>query len=331
MPLATPRHRFGLLNLEVNATIVHSNEIRCVVPAHWNSGGQRWNLRVAAQEVEVAVTLNGQDYLRTLPHRAGYTFYGVDDAAYGLSVRQLDPPGGPAAGGTLVRLSGTGFTDLGGDVNGLLCKWAGEPAVEATWEDDEHVLCRSPPRLSGDGTAPFELRTVDVTINGDLNASTSAGVTFNYYNQDTLRLSHVYPRGGSKAGGTAVTVWGSGFLDIGLGSHAEGKAGLYCRFGDASSTLVAATLQESSPGGAGPQALTCLSPPFEERECRTVQVYVTNNGDNPPGGVSLTPTSDYVGFSYFEVHEGLDSGTSTPTGATLREHLPGWTGGDTSR
>ena len=112
-PLGPTRCRFGELNLEVNSTVDDPRTLRIVSPAHWNSGGQRWNLRAASQQVEIACTLNGQQYLHTLPHRSTYTYYSVGDAPYALSVRRLDPIGGPASGGTLVELTGTGFDDFG--------------------------------------------------------------------------------------------------------------------------------------------------------------------------------------------------------------------------
>ena len=80
--------------------------------------------------------------------------------------------------------------------------------MQATWVDSEHVQCRSP-QLSGSGQA-FEDRAVEMTINGQLHAASSSGVTFRYYIPTALRLSHIYPRGGPRDGGTAVTAWGSG-------------------------------------------------------------------------------------------------------------------------
>ena len=60
------------------------------------------------------------------------------------------------------------------------------------------------------------------------------------------RLSHVYPRGGPKEGGTALTAWGSGFKDLGHGTHADGTAGLYCRFGQ-SDLVPAVRLNHNDP------------------------------------------------------------------------------------
>ena len=107
-----------------------------------------------------------------------------------------------------------------------------------------------------------------------------------YYQPDALHVSRVYPRGGPKAGGTAVTVWGTGFAELDEG-------GLQCMFGDAAP----APASLASAGGEGAQQLICTSPPLDAERCQTVTVRVTNNG-NTPAGSALT--SDDVGFTYYQ-------------------------------
>ena len=335
-PLGDVRCRFGVLNAEVNATITDEHSLACVSPSNWNQ-------RAAALTVDLSITLNGQDYLQAKPHQSTFSYYALDADPTGLSVRRLDPAGGPERGGTLVRVSGSGFIDHGG----LLCKFAGEPAVPATRLTSETLRCYSPPRLadttsalasnasSGQAAAaalpPFDERAVEVTINGQLHAATSSAVPFAYYRQSVLAVSRIYPRGGGRSGGTMVTVWGAGFRELGHGNHSAlpSAAGLYCKFGPLS--LVPATL--ASGGGAGAQQLTCASPrlPSTER-CDALVVRVTNNADNPPGGDALS--SDDVGFTYYENSgrpAGGDDGLSTPYGATLLSHPVDWTGGDVLR
>jgi hypothetical protein len=165
-------------------------------------------------------------------------------------------------------------------------------------------------------------------VNGDPKAKTSSAVRFAYYAQASLTVSRVYPRGGPRAGGTAVTVWGDGFTELGHGRHddAPSAAGLHCKFGGLS--LVPATL--STEGGEGAQQLTCASPALPPSDrCETLVVRVTANRDNPAGGDALT--SDDVGFSYYEGFDGRDDGVSTPDGATLPGTPADWTGGDVLR
>lgn len=314
-PLGDARCRFGVLNQETNASIAGETHIDCISPPHWHQ-------QALQQGVDFQITLNGQDYLDAHPHQSGFTYYALDETPTGLSVLQLDPPGGPMAGGTLVRVTGTGFVDVGG----LRCKFDLEPAVPASLIDQEHVRCYAPPRVadaSGGGT--YDARAVEVTINSQLHHLTSSSVQFAYYKHDGLHVSRVYPRGGPSSGGTSVTVWGVGFRDLGSSNHSIGLAGLHCRFGD--SLLVPASLQDSA-GGEGPQRLTCASPTLGPTDrCETVVVRVTNNANNPEGGAALT--TDDVGFSYYESFEGSDVGGSTPGGQTLSADPHTWTGDDT--
>ena len=106
-----------------------------------------------------------------------------------------------------------------------------------------------------------------------------------------MRVSSIYPMGGPRAGGTTVTVRGTGFRDLDHG------VGLYCSFGT-DGPLVPATV---APGSAEDPTsfgqLTCLSPPRELTgdSAETVIVRVTNNGDN--GNAAMT--NDLVGFTYY--------------------------------
>ena len=313
--LGDVRCRFGVLNTETNASIAGETHMDCLSPPHWHQ-------QPTQQAVDLQITLNGQDYLDARPHISTFTYYALDRSPTGLSVVQIDPPGGPEAGGTLVRVRGTGFIDVGG----LLCKFGLEPAVHASLDDQEHMRCLSPPRVadaSGGGT--YDPRSLELTINSQLHHITSSGVQFAYYKHAGLHVSRLYPRGGPRSGGTSVTVWGVGFRDQGHGNHSGPFAGLHCRFGE--SNLVPASLQDSA-GGEGPQRLTCASPTLPPTDrCETVVVRVTNNANNPTGGDALT--SDDVGFSYYDSFEGTDlGGSSTPAGTSLTADIAQWTGND---
>ena len=136
---------------------------------------------------------------------------------------------------------GGGGQDLGGGVNGLLCRWAGEPAVAATWEDAEHLLCRAPPLRAGASGSGFESRAVEVTLNRDVegHSLTTDGVEFHYYSAASLSVTEVFPRGGPAGGGTLVTLTGSGFF--------ADRGGVFCRFGGAEGGVVPATLLSAPP------------------------------------------------------------------------------------
>ena len=299
--LGDVRCRLGDLNEEVNASLSDEATLHCVSPRHWSQES-------TTQTVDLEITLNGQQYLLPKPHQSAYSFYEVGSFPTGLTVRRLDPPGGPERGGTLVRLSGSGFDDFGG----LRCQFEGEAAVEASLVDSEYVQCYSPPRSPNashyvDGM--YDERALELTINGDLRAASTSAIPFAYYVQDKLAVSHIYPRGGPREGGTRVTVWGAGFRDLGHGNHEDvpSFSGLFCRFG--SLDLVPANL--TSSGGDGPQQLLCYAPAIKDSDrCEALVVRVTNNADNPPGGAALT--ADDVAYTYYESFEGRDDGRSTP-------------------
>ena len=236
--LGDVRCRFGdhPITQQTNATIETDSLIACVSPPHWEK-------REGRQHAEVQVTLNGQDYLRFGTQARLFTFYTLDDPVYGLSVQHLSPHGGPQAGGTLVIVTGTGFAELGG----LFCTFGREPAVPASLVDDAEIKCLAP--ASSPSTA-FEQAAVELTINGQLHARTSASVAFSYYRPQDVRVSSIYPHGGTADGGTLVTVYGTGFRDLDHGS------GMYCSFGDIP------PLMPATVGTATEDWLTCYSPPL---------------------------------------------------------------------
>ena len=321
------------------------SRVACVTPTHWRQQPAATSgARVGFQEVEVEVTLNGQDYVAALPHTTSFTYYPVDATPHGVSVHSLSPRGGPSMGGTLVRVNGTGFHDyVGSGAEGrgaLWCKWEGEPHVLASREDSEHVLCRAPPTRSLSLLNHTATRRVEVTLNGQLRALTSAAVAYEYYLPQSLRVSAIYPRGGARAGGAAVTVWGQGFRDLDHG------AGLHCQFGDAD--FVPATVQSGTDGGDGHlypatdgQKLVCMSPAQPASDsCESVPVRVTLNGDNPSDALGTSRSqpccvpetgghfSEDVLFTLYDTHEGENVGTSTPWGHTLPGDPSDWTGND---
>ena len=267
--LGDVRCRFGphQMSTEVNATIQNPSLVLCVTPAHWER-------RYGSQQVEIQVTLNGQDYLRFGHQARQYTFFDFDSITTGLSVLHLSPNGGPSAGGTLVRVSGTGMADLGG----TWCQFdeSDEVAVPATLIDGSTFLCRSPPSRPD---SVFDGSAVELTINGQLHQRTSNGVVFQYYLPEGVRVSRIYPRGGPSAGGTEVTLYGRGFRDLDHGR------GLRCAFGG---PLVPATVAAGSDEGR----LICVTPPIppsasESRmtcdvhaQRTVVPVRITLNGNN---------------------------------------------------
>ena len=101
--LGDPRCYFGHLNPSVEATVaVGGSHIVCNAPRHWRLGDFR------TEAVDLNVSLNGgQDQLLSRTPAHTYSYYSLA-SRLGLSVSDLSPDGGPSAGGTLVRIKGTG-------------------------------------------------------------------------------------------------------------------------------------------------------------------------------------------------------------------------------
>ena len=112
------RCQFGPLNLEVNASVLGPELMRCDSPSSWMNGDLSAPT-VGFTASPLALTLNGQDYLAMLTYEeqlAGdqhpgrlYTHFSMD-SLLGLSVASIRPTGGPPVGGTRVTVSGTGST-----------------------------------------------------------------------------------------------------------------------------------------------------------------------------------------------------------------------------
>ncbi|MGY1941351.1 IPT/TIG domain-containing protein [Nocardia gipuzkoensis] len=107
------------------------------------------------------------------------------------AVASIIPNFGPATGGTLVALIGTGFTGV------TSVNFGATPATFFIPVTSTLIIAITPP---GTGTVP-------VTVTN--SAGTSPGVPFTYVSVPTL--VSVTPNTGPVTGGTAVTITGTGF------------------------------------------------------------------------------------------------------------------------
>ena len=159
-------------------------------------------------------------------------------------VESVTPHGGPLAGGTEVFVHVGGFGAIAErGLGGLRCVFGGEDAVAATLVGSAAprpgVRCASPRTLNA-RTVPLS-----VSVNGQLDApAVPEGVNFTYFDERSVVISSMQPSMGPVLGGTAVTLFGIGFVPFGP---------VQCRFGNhepSNATTFAAT----------PTALICHSP-----------------------------------------------------------------------
>ncbi|MFI4991686.1 MAG: IPT/TIG domain-containing protein [Solirubrobacterales bacterium] len=129
------------------------------------------------------------------------------------AVTKVSPVKGPASGGTVVKITGTGFA-------GITAVHFGAQSASFTVASSSKITATAPPGTTG---------TVDVTVTNAAGTSAlSAADRFKY----APSVTAVKPGSGSTAGGTNVTVTGAGFA---LGS------GTIFKFGSPKATLVNCT------------------------------------------------------------------------------------------
>jgi IPT/TIG domain len=120
---------------------------------------------------------------------AAFTYVGAP------TVTGLSPSSGPQSGGTLVTVSGTGFTGASSVLFG------GYPGTNVTVVNDTTITVNSPGNTSG-------VHSVQVSTPQGTSAKVTAG-GFTYTSTPTV--TGLSPGSGPRSGGTTVTVTGTGF------------------------------------------------------------------------------------------------------------------------
>jgi hypothetical protein len=193
-------------------------------------------------------------------------------AAPAPTVSGITPSSGPTTGGTLVTITGVGFTGASA------VSFGGVPAAGFTVDSDTLIVATAPAEAAG---------TVHVTVTTPSGSSaTSAADRFTYSAVAGPAVMGITPAGGSTAGGTPVTVSGSGFTGA-TGVNFGGTAA--SSFTVLSDTLLTATAPAATAG--------------------TVDVTVTT-----PGGTSATGAADQ--FTYTAPSGPAVTGLGTSGGTT---------------
>ncbi|WP_460573979.1 IPT/TIG domain-containing protein [Humibacter soli] len=114
------------------------------------------------------------------------------NAAIPASISSLDPDHGPQTGGTVVTITGTGFTDATG------VTFDGTPGTDFTVVDDSHITVTTPAHDPG---------AAQVVVDSPTGNSDPATFTFD----PVPVISGIDPTTGPETGGTPVTINGTGF------------------------------------------------------------------------------------------------------------------------
>ena len=229
----------------------------------------------AAGTVDVTVTTAGGTSATSTADK--FTYYPVP------TVGSISPASGPATGGTVVTITGSGFNGTS------VVTFGGTAATSFTPTDDEHITATSP---VGTGTV-----YVTVTTPGGTSTISDAG-KFSYGAAPTV--SDISPASGPAGGGTVVTLTGTGFTDA-----------TAVKFGNTAGTILTvadANIIVTSPlHSAGTVHVTVTTPGGTSTPSNadnfTYTAAPTVSGINPPSGeaettiqsVTITGTNFVVG------------------------------------
>ncbi len=202
-----------------------------------------------------SLSLNGQQFALNEEEATAELGY----VAYAHEVSALDVSGGPTSGGTLVTLSGRGFTRAAaraatararfgelwwGRAAALAprCRFGAAGAVTPVVLRDDYAVCAAPPlAASGGGGGGGAVVALELALNAfrfdphaaaPLSAGAGASYEVAHFESDAPHNFSYYPQaaaqatpaGGPTAGGTRVVVVGSGL-------EGHGRAAAACRFG----------------------------------------------------------------------------------------------------
>ncbi|MEV7790751.1 IPT/TIG domain-containing protein [Streptomyces sp. NPDC087512] len=109
-------------------------------------------------------------------------------------VSSISPNQGTTSGGTVVTVTGVGFTGV------FLVRFGAKPAASFTVNSNTQITAVSPP-----GTG-----TVNVVVTSD-QGNSAQQVPFTYVSASAPAVTSVSPNQGPAAGGTQVTITGTGF------------------------------------------------------------------------------------------------------------------------
>ncbi|WP_157789720.1 choice-of-anchor G family protein, partial [Candidatus Microthrix parvicella] len=150
-------------------------------------------------------------------------------------VTDLTPPSGPTAGGTVVTITGSGFTGATG------VTFDGTPGTSINVISDTEIEITSPPHAAG---------PTDVVVTTPVGASAPGTFTF----VPPPVVTDLTPPSGPTAGGTVVTITGSGFTGA-TGVTFDGTPGTSINV--ISDTEIEIT---SPPHAAGPTDVVVTTP-----------------------------------------------------------------------
>lgn len=189
-------------------------------------------------------------------------------------VTNVSPAVGPTTGGTMVTVTGSGFT-------GATSVQVGGSASRFTVDSDTHITATTPAHSAGDA---------DLVVTTPAGSSqTGSGDVFTYVAQPAI--TGVAPSGGPSAGGTTVTISGTGFhgaTAVWFGSPSDGAQATF---------TVDSDTQITTTSPAGPAG--------------TLDVFVVG-----PGGTTAAGSADRFSYIAAPVVSGIKPSVGPTAGGT---------------
>ncbi len=216
----TPTGSGGAALTATNATVVSDTEITATAPDATAAAG-------ANGTVDTTVTADFTDPAASnATEDSDPTTAGDDTYTFGVPVvDSLSPATGPLSGGNVVTITGSGFEDAGLTLDGVDFTpngTSGAPALIGTDPlvvSDTEITVTVPDATAAAGTDATLTGTVtpEFSTGGSSDVPSVPGATGdNQYTWATPAISSVSPSSGPLAGGTTVTITGTGFQDLGL-------------------------------------------------------------------------------------------------------------------
>jgi glucose/arabinose dehydrogenase len=205
------------------------------------------------------------------------------------TVSGVAPSSGPAAGGTAITISGTGF------LSGATVSVGGTAATGVSVVSSSSITATAPAHAGGAAT---------VKITNSDGQSSSQTVSFTYNAAPTV--TSIAPNSGPTSGGTAVTITGAGFV--------SGPTGTTVSIGSTPATAVvvasSTSITATTPAHAAGQADVVVTNP--DSQTGTVAGGFTYNP--PPSVTSISPSlGSTLGGTAVTI-----AGTNFVSGATVQ-------------
>ncbi|XP_036904303.1 fibrocystin-L isoform X2 [Sturnira hondurensis] len=167
-------------DIQCNVTTVNDSVLQCIVGGH--AGGT---------------------FPVTMHHGTKGSAVSTVVFEYPLTIQSIHPSQGSFGGGQIMTVTGTGFNPQYSRI--LVC--GSECAVDRLKSDHTTLLCKTP---ANNGPGPEQVCEVSVANGKDLSQSATP---FSYTMSLTPLITRISPKRGSTAGGTRLTVVGSGFSE----------------------------------------------------------------------------------------------------------------------